>query len=625
MNTPLSRRPRRRPAFTTPCTLGLALALAAALPAAHADQPDAAFDRLVDTARAAAAAPYTGPATGEPREPLPAGLSELKYDGHRDIRCPPEKFLWSGTDLPFRIQFKHLGWLFPDAVALNEVAPNGDDPDGNPDANPDGAPDVAPDSAPQTITPLPFDPSHFTYGKVARQTLDPGQLPHDLGYAGLSLHHVAAPQGTGAAAGEFYNEVLSIQGGSYFRAVGTGQHWGASVRAAAIDTAIQDLPEEFPRWTQLWAQRPAPGATTVTLYGLMEGPSLAGAYRLKVTPGPTLSIDIDAQLFMRHGVTKLGLAPITSMFLFGEGQLARFGDYRPEVHDSDGLGIVYADGRQTWRPLHNPFGVSVTRFNAENPRGFGLLQRDRSFDSYQDLETEMQLRPSIWVTPKGDWGQGHIELVEFGSKLEATDNIGAYWVPSNDQGFNQTGGHYAYGYTVEFTQEPRPNHRIGFEPQQHADEGLVVTAPAPLIRFSAVRTAPARAHGDHVGDDGPGAPVRFIIDTTPGHTLPSGTPVLAKASVKNGQLMAKPFTQYNRFDHAYRVFFDVLPDGPGPLDITLTLKGEDRDAQTGEPVPDPTFNPNAPAPPQGAAAAPRPGIIDGPALSETLQHRWERP
>lgn len=625
-----THRPRRGPAFTSPLALATAVLLGALTHTAHADsaeqpakpvRPDAAFDRLITTARTAAAAPYTGPAAGEARAPLPAGLSDLKYDGHRDIRCPPGKFLWAGTDLPFRVQYKHLGWLFPDTVELKEVVVN--------------APLQASVDHATAIAPIPFDPSHFTYGQVARQTLDPGQLPHDLGYAGLSLHHVALTEGGGskqaAAAGEFYNEILSIQGGSYFRAVGTGQHWGASVRAAAIDTAIDGLPEEFPRWTQLWAQQPQPGATTVTLYGLMEGPSLAGAYRLTVTPGPTLRIDVDAQLFMRHGVTKLGLAPITSMFLFGEGHLARFGDYRPEVHDSDGLGIVYADGRQTWRPLHNPFGLSVTRFNAENPRGFGLLQRDRNFDSYQDLETEMQLRPSIWVTPKGNWGKGHIELVEFGSKLEATDNIGAFWVPHSDQGFNQPGGHHAYGYTVEFTQaprpieqEPRPNHRIGFEPQQHADQGLVVTAPAPLVRFTAVRTAPARAHGDEVGTGGPASPVRFIVDTAPGHTLPNGTPVLAKAAVQNGQLMAKPFTQYNRFDDAYRVFFDVLPDGPGPIDITLTLKGEDRDAETGEPVPDPTFNPNAPPQPHGAAA-PRPGIIDGPALSETLHYRWERP
>lgn len=598
MNKLLTRRPRPGSAFTAT----VAAVAAAVLPAAGpgAALADGAFERLTDTARAAAAAPYTGPAAGEAREPLPAGLGELKYDGHRDIRCPPEKFLWAGTDLPFRIQYKHLGWLFPDAVKLAEV-----------------------DDHATEVVPIPFDPSHFTYGQVVRETLDPGALPADLGYAGLSLHHVVPPEGSGAAAGEFYNEVLSIQGGSYFRAVGTGQHWGASVRAAAIDTAIADLPEEFPRWTQLWAQHPEPGADSVTLYGLMEGPSLAGAYRLKVTPGPTLSVDVDAELFLRHGVTKLGLAPITSMFLFGEGHPARFGDYRPEVHDSDGLGIVYADGRQTWRALHNPFGLSVTRYDAENPRGFGLLQRDRDFDSYEDLETEMQLRPSIWVTPKGDWGKGHVELVEFGSKLEATDNIGAFWVPSNEQGFNTSGGHYAYGYTVEFTQDPRP---IAPAPgpttpnDQAADNEI-----APLVRFSAVRTAPARAHGDEVGDDGPGSPVRFIVDTAPGHTLPNGTPVLAKAAVGNGRLMAKPFTQYNRFDDAYRVFFDVLPDGPGPLDVSLTLKGEDRDAETGAPVPDPTFNPDAPQQSMGAAAEPRPGIIDGPALSETLKYRWERP
>ncbi|MEE9404189.1 MAG: glucan biosynthesis protein, partial [Algisphaera sp.] len=425
-------------------------------------QADDTFDQLAEAARTTAAAPYAhaGLAPDSPLA-LPGGLADLKYDGHRDIRNPPAKFLWAKSNLPFRVQFKHLGWLFPNAVALSEVDP-----------------------ATAQVTPVPFDPARFTYGPVARETLDPSALPQDLGYAGLSLHHVATPEG---AAGEFYNEILSIQGGSYFRAVGTGQHWGASVRAVAIDTALPDRAEEFPRWTQLWAQQPAPGDTSVTLYGLMEGPSLAGAYRLIVTPGETLSVDVHAQLFFRHGVSKFGLAPITSMFLFGEDRPASFGDYRPEVHDSDGLSLVHADGRHMWRPLHNPFGLSISHFDAENPRGFGLLQRDRDFDSYEDLETEMQLRPSIWVTPKGDWGKGHLELVEFGSKLEATDNIGAYWIP-NDTGFNAPGGEYTYGYTVAFTQQPRPlaretqtSDQVELEPQESQQE-----APQ-LLRFAATR------------------------------------------------------------------------------------------------------------------------------------------
>ena len=594
--------PASRLAQATLRTAAVTALAFAPVPAAHAD---GALQKLTDAARAAAAEPYTGVAAQD-KPPLPGGLSDLKYDGHRDIRNPPARFLWAATDLPFRLQFKHLGWLFPDPVALSEV--EGDD---------------------DQIVPIPFDPARFTYGKVARQTIDPAALPDDLGYAGLSLHHVATPDG---AAGEFYNEILSIQGGSYFRAVGTGQHWGASVRAAAIDTAIPDIPEEFPRWTQLWAKRPAPGDTTVTLYGLMEGPSIAGAYRLVVTPGETLTIDVDATIFMRHGVTKLGLAPITSMYLFAEENPAAFGDYRPEVHDSDGLSIVHEDGTQTWRPLHNPFGLSVTDFPANNVRGFGLLQRDRDFKSYEDLETEMQLRPSIFVTPKGDWGPGHIELVEFGSKLEATDNIGAFWVPdsaANGDTFNVAGGEFTYGYRLDFTQEPRPTVR-----SRQADEDA---GPPALLRFAATRTAPAHAHGNEDGDANrrEHGPVRFIVDTTPGHTLPNGTPVLAKVTVSGGQLVAKPFTQYNRFEDAYRVFFDVLPDGPAPLDLTLTLRGEDVDPETGESVPDPEFDPSDPtgqlkkeaadaaraADPNAVPAA----LIPGPALSETWHYRWERP
>ena len=609
MKLPPSRRPGPSAWFATAAALSAAL-LPPVLVSAAAPKAPPAFQRLVEDARRIAAAPYDENAL----RPLPDALAGLRYDGHRDIRSLPAQFLWAGTDLPFRGQFRHPGWLFKEKVELAEVAPHG-----------------------TAVTDLPFEPERFTYGEVVRDLLNPADLPRDLGYAGLSLHHVPNARASTDPADEIYNEILSIQGGSYFRAVGQGQHWGASVRAVAVDTAEADLTEEFPRWTRLWAQRPEPGDATVTLYGLVEGPSLAGAYQLTLTPGETLKVDVDGRIFLRHGVTKLALAPITSMFLFGEADPAAFGDYRPEVHDSDGLAILEHDDdggvTETWRPLHNPAGLSVSRFPVKHLRGFGLLQRDRAFTNYEDLETEMQLRPSVWVTPKGDWGPGHVQLVEFGSKLEATDNIGAFWVPDAqtplalngpdtpagaDSGtarpaWNRPGGALRFAYTLDFTQDPRPLPQRGGTDQ-------------PLLRFHATRTAPAFAHGDEVATEQPkDAPVRFIVDTEPGFTLPGGTPVLAKVSAENGTLHSKPFVQYNRFADSYRVFFDVKPTLTAeghvpPMDVALTLKGEDLDPETGLPAPDPEFDPAAAGP--GGQIQER-NVVDGPVLSEVWRYRWE--
>ena len=588
------------------CGAAIALAaccLAPADPARAAEaelapETDPAFQSVVDEARQLSLRSYEAPA-----EALPPSLQDLDYDGARDIRCLPEDFLWYGTDAPYRVQFRHRGWLFKDAVQLGLVDPQ----------------------TAQT-SPLPFDRERFTYGPIALGEIDPDQLPKDLGYAGIALHRVGYETIDGKEQ-ETFNEFMSIQGGCYFRAIGFGQHWGSSARAVAINTGLPE-PEEFPSWIKLWIQNPGPATDPgqpvppLTLYGLLEGPSVTGAYRFTLRPDTTTTIDVQARLFFRDSVGKLGLAPITGMFLFGEESPARFGDYRPEVHDADGLLLQHADGELIWRPLMNPQNTRVSRFKMTDPKGFGLIQRDRRFGHYQDLETEMQIRPSIWVTPTptpgdeaaadGDadasaaeasagWGEGWVELYEIASDDEGIDNIGAYWVPA-DEARVGPGHAIALNYRLDITQDPRPVGR----------QAIAWTATRTMFgqggeeenSKSLVRTAVDSADGRPVA--------RFILDTAPDTALPNGTIVRADVGVNHGRLAADPVVQYNKFEHAYRVFFDVIAEGEKPVELRATLRGATALDREKEANPDRDYS----------------DVTDpdtGPPLSETWLYRWDLP
>jgi glucans biosynthesis protein len=223
-----------------------------------------------------------------------------------------------------------------------------------------------------------------------------------------------------------HDEVAVFLGASYFRAVGAGQAYGLSARGLAVDTA-GGRGEEFPAFTTYWLERPAPQAREMRFYALLDSPRVAGAYHFVVRPGTDTVIEVRSRLYLREAVAMLGIAPLTSMFLGGENQPLA-GDYRPEVHDSDGLLVATGNGERLWRPLGNPSRPFVTSFAMRSPRGFGLMQRDRAFSSYEDLEANYHRRPSAWVEPIGDWGAGRVELLQYGTPDETHDNIAAYWV-----------------------------------------------------------------------------------------------------------------------------------------------------------------------------------------------------
>ncbi len=323
---------------------------------------------------------------------LPPDLKALSYDQYRDIRFKPEQAQWRADKLPFELMFFHLGKFQTQRLQINEIDEQG------------------------AVRHLPFDRADFDYGK---NKLSPENWG-DVGYAGFRAHY---PINTAA----YKDEVVVFLGASYFRAVGAGQHYGLSARGLAIDT-VGGKGEEFPRFSEFWIEKPKPGATTLIVYALLESPRAAGAYRFEVMPGNDTVIEVKSQLYLRGPVATLGIAPLTTMYMFGENQPHRT-DFRPEVHDSDGLMVATGEGEWLWRPLINPKRTLTTSFSMKSLRGFGLMQRDRSFASYEDVEARYDQRPSAWITPRGDWGPGRVELVQLHTPDETHDNIVAYWVP----------------------------------------------------------------------------------------------------------------------------------------------------------------------------------------------------
>ena len=377
--------------FSRPHQVGLrAVALCAALMAAGVHAQTVDLDHITQLAKQRAAQPYSA-AHGR----LPPALAALNYDQVRDIRWRPERALWRAEQLPFEAMFFHLGLYQREPVLINEVSPQG-------------------------TRHIPYRTADFDYGKNKVQPQSWG----DLGFAGFRLHHhLNSPA--------YKDELVVFQGASYFRALGAGQQYGLSARGLAIDT-VGGKGEEFPRFTEFWLVRPQAGDTQATVYALMDSPRATGAYRFDIQPGAQTVTTVRARIFVRGGsagpIKTLGIAPLTSMFLFGENQ-PRKDDFRPEVHDSDGLMVATGEGEWLWRPLQNPRQVLVTSFATTNPKGFGLMQRDRQWSSYEDVEARYERRPSAWVRPLHHWGPGRVELVQLPTPDETHDNVVAYWVP----------------------------------------------------------------------------------------------------------------------------------------------------------------------------------------------------
>jgi periplasmic glucans biosynthesis protein len=343
------------------------------------------FENISELAKKAADEAFRPPAS------IPDFLKTISYDDYRDIRFDVRQSLWRDRG-NFQLQLIHPGFVYGNAVRLNTIEEG-------------------------TAKRVNFNPSLFTYGrnKFAEK------IPADLGFAGFRIAYPLNQK-------EEFNHVAVFAGASYFRAVAKGEVFGISGRGLAIDTALPSG-EEFPLFSEFWLERPAAAARQMRFYALLDSASVTGAYAFTLEPGDPTLVNVRARLFMRKAVKELGIAPLTSMFFYGEEKSRPAGEWRPEVHDSDGLLMQSAANEWLWRPLGNPEKLRVSYFEFDSPRGFGLLQRDRSFQNYEDLETRHELRPNAWVVPTGQWGRGFVKLVEIPSPKETNDNIVAYWMP----------------------------------------------------------------------------------------------------------------------------------------------------------------------------------------------------
>ncbi|HEX7637603.1 MAG TPA: glucan biosynthesis protein D [Burkholderiaceae bacterium] len=502
---------QRRSFLGASCALALLSPAAVLASAARAatlrtiGQPER-FDyaALKGQARALAAAPYK-PYTGG----LPPPVAALDWDQYQAIRFKPGRALWAEDPaLHARAELFHLGLYFKRPVRMYEVA--------------DGQ-----------ARELAYDPSLFDYG---RSGLADAKLPADLGFAGFRLKTDLAP-GTDYAA---------FLGASYFRATSGTRQYGLSARGLAIDTGL-GRPEEFPDFVAYYLERPRPDSNVVVVYGLLDSPSIAGAYRFVITPGDTTRMDIDAALYPRKLVERLGIAPCTSMYQTGENDRRMANDWRPELHDSDGLSIHTGRGEWLWRPLRNPPQIRFSAFADDNPRGFGLLQRDRNFDHYQDDGAFYDRRPSLWVEPRGDWGEGAVDLVELPTADETFDNIVAFWNPAKKP---EPGTETLLAYTLYWCREA---------PQQ-----------SPLAHVVATRTG----IGGVVGKSRTYASYRFAIDFAGGDfsTLDTSTKVEPVISVTRGRVeitSARPLASVD----GWRAMFDYVPEaGAGPVTLRLYLR-----------------------------------------------------
>ena len=367
------------------------------------------FGDVVQMAQNLSAAPYQQPETQLPKE-----LDQMNYDNYRSIRYLREKGPWYQKGLPFEVQFFHIGSLFKKSVRIYEI---------------DG----------QNVRPFMYDSLAFLQ---ADRPITPFQ---NLGYAGFRLHY---PLNTT----HYLDELVSFLGASYFRALGVGQKYGASARGLAVDTGLMSG-EEFPEFTTFWLQKPQARDKQIQIYALLDSPRITGAYAFTVKPGQTTRMDVKMVLFPRSPIEKVGIAPLTSMYLFGENTKNRFFDYRMEVHDSDGLLIHNGRGEWLWRPLDNNPKMRISSFEDENVQGFGLFQRDRDAAHYMDFEAFYEDRPTIWVQPIKPFGPGVVQLIEIPSDKEIHDNVVALFVPQKPL---EPGRGYEYEYQLKWMKNKNP-------------------------------------------------------------------------------------------------------------------------------------------------------------------------
>jgi glucans biosynthesis protein len=461
---------------------------------------------LKGQARAVSTRPFRSTA-----DHIPDPLKDLDWDQYQAIGYRADHALWGKDGVRFQMKFFHLGLFYKMPVRMFEVV--------------DGQ-----------AQELAYDPVMFDYRASG---VDGSRLPRDLGFAGFQLLYHTDP----------LRDIVAFLGASYFRAVGAEMQYGISARGLAVDTGMARA-EEFPAFTAFWLERPPRDSGRVFVYALMDSPSVAGAYRFIINPAPTLVMDVDAALYPRTEIERLGVAPLTSMFLHGENDRRVANDWRPEIHDSDGLAMWTGAGEWIWRPVVNPGTVRISAFSDENPRGFGLLQRDRNFDHYQDDGVFYERRPSLWVEPKSGWGKGSVQLVELPTTDETFDNIVVFWNPMDRP---NSGQELLFGYRLHW--------------------GSKMPVNPPFAQVLATRTG----IGGIVGQKRKYFSWRFVVDFAGDNLAMIGRnvkvePVITASRGRIELTSARPLDSVG----GYRAMFDLRPGDSSlaPVDLRLYLRAD---------------------------------------------------
>lgn len=510
--------PTRREVATSLAALALAAGLRPGALRAEGEGVPFSFDLLTEEMRARAATPDA------PAEAPEGFWTELDYDAYRLIRFRTDRARWQGDEAPFHLHAFHMGWLFPEPVQLHEVR--------------DGF-----------ARKMVFTAADFEYlGPLADKVPEGIELP---GVAGFRLNHpINRP--------DRHDELVAFLGASYFRALGRGSAYGISARGLAVNTA-RGVAEEFPRFSRFWIERDPAGTALVTVHAAMESASLAGAFRLVIRPGTDTVMDVTARLFFRQDLEEIGVAPLTSMFLFSDVNRGEFDDYRPQVHDSDGLMIERANGEVIWRPLNNPPRLATSYFGEDSPRAFGLFQRDRRFAHYQDPGARYDRRPSLRVEPVGDWGPGAVRLVEIPTAFEVTDNIVAFWVPQEPV---RAGAALQFGYRLVWGDLP---------PDQTGNLAHVVRSAAGAGGVSGVAPVPGTR--------------KFVVDFAGGPIagLPPDAGIAPVVGISGGEVTGVTLERIEG-EAIWRVVIDAAvmqaPEAGGPaqdvVELSLHLAGYGR-------------------------------------------------
>lgn len=470
---------------------------------------------LKDVADFASLDKYAAGLAQQPYVAPPATLSpffdKLEYDGHRQIRFQEDKALYGGADT-YRLEFFHPGWMFKKTVSLFDLGADG------------------------IAKPVAFDPALFNYGEL--------KLPKDVQYpTGFTGFRVVAPDSMLKRKFEF----MVFMGASYFRAVTTELGYGISARGVAVNT-IGGEPEEFPDFTHFWFVKPAAGDKFFKVLALLNGPSICGAYQFDAMPGKTTEMFVKGTLYLRKPVKMLGIAPFSSMFWYGENTHPKPLDFRPEVHDSDGLQMEIEDGPSIWRPLDVSKDLRLSIMKAEKLKGFGLSERDRDFKNFEDLEAMYHRRPAVWVEPIRGFDKGSVALVEIPTGEETWDNIVTFYQPEKLPATPAEPLHFEY--------------RLSW---------LEEHFPGTLSKVIATRRGLAMKSDDHL----------YVIDFAKGNIEPpppkDWVPAIdvtvtgGEAKILDKRVMFNPETK------GWRAFFKLdIPDKTNLLELTCELKQDTR-------------------------------------------------